>query len=146
MFNTTFSNISATSWWSVLVVEEAGVHGENHRTVASHWQTLSYNVVSSTPKEDWLIDFWCLTPLSAIFQIHHTFLIFDMFMFNLIKITSLTCSPYGYVMACEIWGNSITDHMWVTLCYHPMKRVIRRLWKCYKLKLNCFGYYEQSDW
>ena len=26
-----------------------GVHGENNRPAASHWQTLSYNVVSTTP-------------------------------------------------------------------------------------------------
>ena len=45
VLNATFSNISAISWLSVLVVEEAGVSGENHRPVASHWQTLSYNVV-----------------------------------------------------------------------------------------------------
>jgi hypothetical protein len=32
--------------WSVLLVEETGVPGENHRPVASHWQTLSHNVVS----------------------------------------------------------------------------------------------------
>ena len=31
MFNATFSNISAISWRPVLVVEEAGVPGENHR-------------------------------------------------------------------------------------------------------------------
>ena len=37
----TFSNISAISWRSVLVVEEAGVPGENHRPWASNWQTLS---------------------------------------------------------------------------------------------------------
>jgi hypothetical protein len=30
MFNTTFSNISAISWWPVLVVEEAGVPREDH--------------------------------------------------------------------------------------------------------------------
>jgi hypothetical protein len=30
-FNATFSNISAISWRPVLVVEEAGVPGENHR-------------------------------------------------------------------------------------------------------------------
>jgi hypothetical protein len=30
-FNATFNNISATSWRPVLVVEEAGVPGENHR-------------------------------------------------------------------------------------------------------------------
>ena len=29
-FNATFSNISAISWRPVLVVEEAGVPGENH--------------------------------------------------------------------------------------------------------------------
>jgi len=27
--------------WSVLLVKEAGETGENHRPVASHWQTLS---------------------------------------------------------------------------------------------------------
>jgi len=41
VFNATFNNISVISWWSVLLVEEAGVLGENHRPVASHWQTLS---------------------------------------------------------------------------------------------------------
>ena len=30
-FNATFNNISAISWRPVLVVEEAGVPGENHR-------------------------------------------------------------------------------------------------------------------
>ena len=37
VFNTTFSNISAISWRPVLVVEEAGVPGENHRPWASNW-------------------------------------------------------------------------------------------------------------
>ena len=40
VFNATFNNIS------VLLVEETR---ENHRPVASHWQTLSHNVLSSTP-------------------------------------------------------------------------------------------------
>jgi hypothetical protein len=48
MFNTTFNNISDISWRSDLLVEETRVPGENHQPVASHWQTLSYNVVSST--------------------------------------------------------------------------------------------------
>ena len=30
-------------------MEETGVPGENHRPAATHWQTLSHNVVSSTP-------------------------------------------------------------------------------------------------
>jgi hypothetical protein len=35
VFNATFNNISAISWRPVLVVEEAGVPGENHRPWAS---------------------------------------------------------------------------------------------------------------
>jgi len=52
MFNATFNNISVISWQSVLLVEETGVPGENHRPVASHRQILSHNVVSSTPRHD----------------------------------------------------------------------------------------------
>jgi len=40
---------SYISWWSVLLVEETEVPVRNHRPAASHWQTLSYNAVSSTP-------------------------------------------------------------------------------------------------
>jgi hypothetical protein len=36
-FNATFNSISAISWRPVLVVEEAGVPGENHRSWASNW-------------------------------------------------------------------------------------------------------------
>jgi hypothetical protein len=31
------------------LIKESGVPGENHQSAASHWQTLSHNVVSSTP-------------------------------------------------------------------------------------------------
>jgi hypothetical protein len=48
MLNTTFNNISVIWWWSVLLMEETGVPGENHRPAASHRQTLSHNVVSNT--------------------------------------------------------------------------------------------------
>jgi len=36
VFNATFNNISVISWPSVLLVEETGEPGENHRPVASH--------------------------------------------------------------------------------------------------------------
>ena len=52
VFNATFNNISVISWLSVLLVEETGVPDENHRPVASHLQTLSHNVVSSTPRHE----------------------------------------------------------------------------------------------
>jgi len=32
------------------MVEETGGPGDNHRPVGSHWEALSYNVVSSTPR------------------------------------------------------------------------------------------------
>jgi hypothetical protein len=32
------------------LVEETGVSEENHRPVAIHWQTVSHNFVSSTPR------------------------------------------------------------------------------------------------
>jgi hypothetical protein len=44
MLNSTFNNISVLSWWSVLLVEEIGVPGENHRPGARHWQTLSHKL------------------------------------------------------------------------------------------------------
>jgi hypothetical protein len=49
VLNATFNYISDISWQSVLLVEETGVPLENCRPAASHWQILSYNVVSSTP-------------------------------------------------------------------------------------------------
>jgi len=35
-------------WWMKLRVPRV-----NHRRAASHWQTLSHNVVSSTPRHEW---------------------------------------------------------------------------------------------
>ena len=53
VFNATINNISAISWRSALLAEETGEPGKNHQPVASHWQNLSYNVVSSTPSHEW---------------------------------------------------------------------------------------------
>jgi len=52
VFNATFNNISVILWRSVLLVEETEEPGENHRPVTSHWQTLSYTVVSSTSRHE----------------------------------------------------------------------------------------------
>jgi hypothetical protein len=48
VFNTTFKNVSVTTF-----VAEIGVPREIHRPVASHWKTLSHNVLSSTPRHEW---------------------------------------------------------------------------------------------
>ena len=50
VFNAIFNNISVTSWWSVLIMEETGVPRGNHWHATSHWQTLSCNVASGTPR------------------------------------------------------------------------------------------------
>jgi hypothetical protein len=51
VFNATFNNISIISWRSVLLVEETGVPGENHRPAASHRQTLSQCCIEYTSPE-----------------------------------------------------------------------------------------------
>ena len=53
LFNATFTNISVISWGSILLVEDIGVPRENHRSVASHRQNLSHNILSSTPHHEW---------------------------------------------------------------------------------------------
>ena len=80
MFNSTFNNISVISWRSILLAEETEVPRENHRPVGNHWQTLSHNVISSTPRHAWdsnfrLID-WYLTSneqFSSYIQDEHNF-------------------------------------------------------------------------
>jgi uncharacterized membrane protein len=49
VFNVAFNNISVIS---VLLAEKTAVPGENHPPVTNHWQTLSYNVESSTPRHE----------------------------------------------------------------------------------------------
>jgi hypothetical protein len=44
IFNSIFYNISVICGGHLLV-EEIEVPGENHRPAASHWQTLSHNIV-----------------------------------------------------------------------------------------------------
>ena len=52
VFIATFSIISVISW-SVLLVEETGVPGENHQPTVSHMTNFYHtNVVSSTPRHE----------------------------------------------------------------------------------------------
>jgi len=51
VFNATFHNFQLYCG-GVLLVEETEVPRENHWTAASHWQTLSHNVISSTPHHE----------------------------------------------------------------------------------------------
>jgi hypothetical protein len=54
VFNATFSNISAISWRPVLVVEEAGVPGENHRPMGKQLvKIITCGCESSAPFGNW---------------------------------------------------------------------------------------------
>ena len=53
VFNATFNNIYVISWRSVLLLEETRVPREKPLHAASHGQTLSHNVVSNTPYQEW---------------------------------------------------------------------------------------------
>ena len=44
MFNATFINISVISWWSVLLVEDTGIPGENHRLTDKLYHKMCYRV------------------------------------------------------------------------------------------------------
>jgi hypothetical protein len=71
VLNTVFNNISVISWLSVLLVEETGVPGENHRPAVNRWQTLSQNVVSTPTapiKITILLRTWNTTKWNIIFR------------------------------------------------------------------------------
>jgi len=42
VLNVTFNNISVISWWSVLLVEETRVPGENHRKSLTNYHIMMY--------------------------------------------------------------------------------------------------------
>jgi hypothetical protein len=48
VFSTTFNNIFAILWLRIVLVEETGWSGENHRPAVSYWQTLSHKATSNT--------------------------------------------------------------------------------------------------
>jgi len=72
VFNATFNNISAISWRLVLLLEETRVPTETHRPVASHWQTLSHNVVE-------YISLWTVLELRTIVTSIHDVLLQQIF-------------------------------------------------------------------
>ena len=45
-------NIGLRLWRSVVLVEETGEPGENHRPAGSQWQAFSHNAISRVPRHD----------------------------------------------------------------------------------------------
>jgi hypothetical protein len=80
--NATFNNISAILWRPVLLVEETGVSGENHRHVACHWPTLFVKVVLSTPRFELTTLLEIGTDCKLKYDYLHGYLYFCIFLCN----------------------------------------------------------------
>ena len=91
VFNTTFNNISVRPWRSVLLVEETGVSGKNYWPATSHWQTLSHNVVLSTPPLNCLYFCigWLLFLSLALFSSHGRWTLWINIVYNIYSL----CNP-----------------------------------------------------
>ena len=114
VFNTSFNNISVISRWSVLLMEETGVPGENHTPSASHWLTLSHNVKSSTSR---LNRIWTHNVSACQNRIcsHH---------YMTKKIATLESLLKTKFEFCVLYGLSQT-----VFVYNPQDVVNKRLWK-----------------
>jgi hypothetical protein len=94
VFNSTFNIISVISWRSVLLVEKTRVPRENLQPAASHWQTLSHNVVSSTP----LLSGIRTHTFSGEGYVRHSLILSDKQSTSKDKNTALF--PYGKTLKC----------------------------------------------
>ena len=121
-----FNNISVISWRSVILVEEVG---ENHRLVASNWQTSSHIVVDPTtipsrPRRPLL--WMCIKYLNIIqvYNLKHTYHHFRklyMHRCNLYPELSLHSLQSLSTPICqESWQNPFNDPIYCKICkeYH----------------------------
>jgi hypothetical protein len=111
VFNATFNNISVISWRSALLVEETGEPGENHWHVASHWQTLSHNVVHLALIEIQLtisvvIGTDCIG--SCISNYHTIMAMMDL------KLMEVTCYFHERSICLDIFQSSVALFIWTS--------------------------------
>jgi hypothetical protein len=99
VFNATFNNISVISWGSVVLVEGTGVPGENHRPAASYCQTLSHNVVSSTPRFEltlMVICSDCIGSCKSNYHIKYKYILHVVYIIHLIHIVWGACPQHDF--------------------------------------------------
>ena len=101
VFNDNFNNISDVSWWSVLLVDQTRVPRENHQPVTRHWQTLSHNVISSTPRHE----------LDSNSQLEWWYALITQVMVNPTTIRSRPQQPLRMIRKCLNW--KIYRHRWI---------------------------------
>ena len=118
-FNATSCNISAISWWPVLVVGEAGVPGENHRPWASNWQTLSHAAASRvhpfyTPVSRWGRIIHCLSFfLWLLHSLSLRILIISMVSCNVSSVNKACCtlSKEMLISSTNVYATEMRSHM-----------------------------------
>ena len=163
VFSVTFHNISVIpcTSLSVLLVEQIGVPGGNHRPVASHWQTVSQNVASSIiiiATHATFILFWCLFYSSFVMVIDNEsrFPI----MYGIMKVNPRLIIRLDFA---DYWLNRSKDSHWTLLFYYKcfllltvetwidfiiffltivvLYEIYKEYWKC----LNTFDHYLSMD-
>ena len=165
VFNATFNNISVLSCWSVLLVEETGVPAENHRPVASHWQTVSHNVLSSTPRLSGIrthsvsfslecpfikaIQLLCLTVLIILFPFLWNIYSLDVtkLVKNLILYCSNQCLNWQCLRFCQIFFDFFSQ-TWTDVNKNSFKTAkTRNISEIKGFTSNlCLGYSNSSQW
>ena len=128
VLNATFNNISVISWRSVWLVEESGVPGENNRPAASHWQTLSHNVVSST----------CIW-VGLIFELTTLGVIGAHYIYNLKSIyhTMTTSTTPNSIIYCSNYMLNIKRYIYILLSCENFQMLLKRY-----TSLICRKFYE----
>ena len=98
-------------------MEETGAPGENHWPVASHWQTLSHNVVSSIPRLSNYFSVLFLFPCSILRN-------------DFLKSTSVTVEDFIRFKVCVNYHyNTHTDPITVLRCLF----FLYCMWSCSRL-------------
>jgi hypothetical protein len=87
-------------------MEETGVPRENHRPIASHWQTLSNNVVSSIPQ---LSSSNKIHPSAGLSIIEGRSFVFSGYLLHIIRIFIICFYILDKITGCRHWSN-FTNH------------------------------------
>ena len=90
-------NATESTLFSVMFVEDTWVPGENQRPSASHWQTLSHKVVSSTSRHEP----WAGFKLTALVVIGTDCICIGSYKVNYLTITTMMASIR--IKICSVW-------------------------------------------
>ena len=132
VFNATFNNISAISWRSVLLVAKTA---ENHRPVASHWQSLSHNKnvgVNSNNDSHFISNLYSQNPLEKLN------ISMGKYVLGVIKRTT-SLAIYGELGRYPLYIDTIISMIkyWVRLCKNTHHDPL--LWEASEENLLMYG-------